>query len=299
MTEPPLSFADLKGLLEWYEAMGVDTALGDDPVDRFAESAAQAEARGAQRTMPAAPQRNLQESGARFQQAPRAAGPSTPPPAAAGSMSGATLPGDDAVMAAREAARSAQSLEELESLLANFEGCNLRLTAKNLVFADGNPKARLMFVGEAPGRDEDIQGKPFVGRSGKLLDRMLKAIGLDRDSAYIANVIYWRPPGNRDPSDQEVAICRPFILRQIELVDPAVLVFLGNQPSKALVGRDAMVGIRKFRGRWRTFEVGGRQVPLMPTFHPAYLLRQPMEKRLAWRDFLEVKARLAAVTKPD
>ncbi|WP_342586284.1 uracil-DNA glycosylase [Methylobrevis pamukkalensis] len=206
-----------------------------------------------------------------------------------------TPPGEEAVMAAREAAASANSLDELRALLADFRGCNLRLTAKNMVFADGNPQARLMLVGEAPGRDEDIEGRPFVGRSGKLLDRMLAAIGLDRSSAYIANVIYWRPPGNRDPSDLEVSICRPFILRQIELVNPAVLMFLGNQPSKALVGRDAMAGIRKFRGRWRTFDIAGRPVPLMPTYHPAYLLRQPIEKRLAWRDFLEVKARLGEV----
>lgn len=274
--------ADLAALIEWYEAMGVDVALGEEAVDRFAAparvpmaaAAAQGRARGAP---PADP--------ARTPASPPAA-PSAPLPAVA--------PSDDPVMAARAAAAAATSLDELRALLERFEGCGLSKTAKNLVFADGNPAARLMLVGEAPGRDEDIAGRPFVGRSGQLLDKMLAAIGFDRTTAYIANVVYWRPPGNREPSDLEVSICRPFILRQIELVSPAVLVFLGNQPSKALFGRDAAVGIRKFRGRWKSFETGAVTVPTLPTFHPAYLLRQPAEKRLAWQDFLEIRRRLSS-----
>lgn len=216
------------------------------------------------------------------------------PPAPAAFVPAATVPGGDAVMAAREAAASARTLDELRDLLARFDGCNLKLTAKSLVFGDGAPGARLMFVGEAPGRDEDVEGRPFVGRSGKLLDRMLAAAGLSRETdAYIGNVVYWRPPGNREPSDQEVAICRPFILRQIELVAPDVLVFLGGQPAKALMGGEAArTGIRKLRGRWMEFPVSGRTIRALPTFHPAYLLRNPIEKRLAWRDMLAVKAAL-------
>lgn len=194
-------------------------------------------------------------------------------------------------MAARSAARTAASLDELRAILARFEGCALRTTAKQLVFADGNPKARVMFVGEAPGKEEDIEGLPFVGPSGKLLDRMLAAIGLDRTSAYIANIIPWRPPGNRDPSTHETQICLPFIQRQIELVDPLVLVTLGKPSTGALLG--VIEGIRRTRGRWFTYNTGSREIRAMATFHPAYLLRSPIEKRFAWRDMLAVKKALA------
>ncbi|MBN9039642.1 MAG: uracil-DNA glycosylase, partial [Rhizobiales bacterium] len=149
-----------------------------------------------------------------------------------------------------------------------------------------------MLVGEAPGRDEDIEGLPFVGRSGRLLDRMLGAIGRDRTSVYIANVIPWRPPGNRDPSPLETEICRPFIERQIELAAPKVLVTLGNPSTKLLL--KAQSGIMRMRGNWTTYATAsGAEIPAMPTLHPAYLLRNPAHKRLAWRDFLEVKARLS------
>ena len=194
-------------------------------------------------------------------------------------------------MAAREAARSARSLEELRTILDRFEGCALRATATQLVFADGNPHARVMFVGEAPGRDEDVEGLPFVGRSGKLLDRMLAAIGLDRTSVYIANIVAWRPPGNRTPTPQESAICLPFILRQIELVDPDVLVCLGGPSSQTLL--NIKDGILKSRGRWFSFHTGTREIRAIATLHPAYLLRQPLQKRLAWRDFLAIKKALA------
>jgi len=194
-------------------------------------------------------------------------------------------------MAAREAARSAPSLEELRVILERFEGCALRTTATQLVFADGNPRARVMFVGEAPGRDEDIEGLPFVGRSGKLLDRMLTAIGLDRASVYIANIVPWRPPGNRTPTPQESAICLPFTLRQIELADPDVLVCLGNPSTQTLLATSE--GITKTRGRWFPFHTGTREIRLIPTFHPAFLLRSPVNKRFAWRDFLAIKKALA------
>jgi DNA polymerase len=195
-------------------------------------------------------------------------------------------------MAAREAARSAATLEDLRAILERFQGCALRATAKQLVFADGNPQSRLMFVGEAPGRDEDIEGLPFVGRSGKLLDRMLAAIGLDRNSVYIANIVPWRPPGNRTPTPQESAICLPFIRRQIELADPDVLVCLGKPSMQTLL--DINEPITKVRGRWFKFQTGTRDIRAMATLHPAYLLRQPISKRLAWRDFLAIKKALAA-----
>ena len=167
----------------------------------------------------------------------------------------------------------------------------LKATAKQVVFADGNPESRVIFVGEAPGRDEDIEGLPFVGRSGKLLDRMLGAIGLDRRSVYIANIVPWRPPGNRTPTPQESAICLPFTLRQIELVDPDVLVCMGGPSSQTLLG--AREGILKTRGRWLTYHTGTREIRAIATLHTAYLLRQPLQKRLAWRDFLAIKKALA------
>lgn len=195
-------------------------------------------------------------------------------------------------MAAREAAATAASLDELRAILDRFEGCALRATASRLVFADGNPEGRVMLVGEAPGRDEDIQGLPFVGRSGKLLDLMLAAIGLDRNSVYIANIIPWRPPGNRTPTPQESQICLPFIRRQIELADPDVLVFLGGPSAQALLG--VKEGITRIRGRWFSYQTGTRDIRAIPTFHPAFLLRSPLQKRLAWRDFLAVKKALGA-----
>ena len=194
-------------------------------------------------------------------------------------------------MAARERARNAASLEELRAVLERFEGCALRQSATQLVFADGNPAARVMFVGEAPGRDEDIAGVPFVGRSGQLLDRMMAAIGLDRTSAYIANVIPWRPPGNRTPTPQETQICQPFIARQIELADPDILICLGAPSAATLLG--IKEGMRRARGRWHVYHTGRREIRAMATFHPAYLLRTPLEKRFVWRDFLAIKQALA------
>ena len=166
--------------------------------------------------------------------------------------------------------------------METFDGCALKSTATRLVFADGNPQARIMFVGEAPGREEDIEGLPFVGRSGKLLDRMIAAIGLDRSSAYIANVIPWRPPGNRTPTPQETQICLPFIQRQIELVNPDVLVTLGNPSTQTLLS--TREGIMKTRGRWFDYDTGTRVIRALATFHPAYLLRSPSYKRMAWQD---------------
>jgi uracil-DNA glycosylase family 4 len=194
-------------------------------------------------------------------------------------------------MAAREAARTAQTLDDLRALLETFEGCALRATATRLVFADGNPQSRVMFVGEAPGYDEDIVGRPFVGRSGKLLDLMMAAIGLDRTSAYIANVVPWRPPGNRTPTPQETAICLPFIRRQIELANPDFMVCLGGPSMQTLLS--VKDGITRARGRWFPYDTGTREIRALATFHPAFLLRSPLQKRFAWRDFLALKKALA------
>ena len=258
-----------RDLIDFYLEAGVDAALGEQPVDRFA--AATAPAPAARAPQPAMPVPDLE---IKTRAAPVA--PAVP---------------EEAAMAAREAAKSAKSLEELRAILDKFDGCALKATATRLVFADGNPQAKVMLVGEAPGRDEDIEGLPFVGRSGKLLDRMLAAIGLDRTSVYIANIVPWRPPGNRTPTPQESQICLPFILRQIELADPDILVCLGGPSAQTLLG--IKEGITKTRGRWFSFDTGKRAIRAMPTFHPAFLLRSPLQKRFAWRDFLAIKKALA------
>lgn len=284
--------------LAFHVEAGVDVALGDEPVDRFAESAAErsaAAARLATRPAEGADPRTATAPPAFTSPRPASAphrAPSGPQPSPA--LPGeAPPPPDLAAVEAREAAASAPTLEALRELLERFDGCPLKHTATRLVFADGNPKARLMLVGEAPGRDEDIEGKPFVGRSGKLLDRMLAAIGIDRTAAYIANVVPWRPPGNRTPTPQETAICLPFIRRQIELANPDVLVCLGGPSAQTLLGiRD---GITKARGRWMDYDTGTRVIPALATFHPAYLLRTPLGKRMAWRDMLAIESRLAAL----
>jgi DNA polymerase len=265
-------------LLAFYLAAGVDSLLGEEPVDRMTDDILPAAAADAARPAGGAAAKRL--ASARrppaAATAPTPAQPAAPPPP----------PPEIAVMAAREAAAAAQTLDQLRALLEGFQGCALRTTATRLVFADGNPDGRIMFVGEAPGYEEDVSGRPFVGRSGKLLDRMMEAIGLDRSAAYIANVIPWRPPGNRTPTPQETAICLPFIRRQIELADPDILVCLGQPATHTLLGTKE--GITRTRGRWFKYDTGTRQIRAMATLHPAYLLRQPLQKRLAWRDFLAI-----------
>lgn len=195
-------------------------------------------------------------------------------------------------MAARAEAKTAKSLAELRILLERFEGCGLKTTAKSLCLYRGAEQSRLMLIGEAPGRDEDLAGKPFVGRAGQLLDRMLAAIGLDDSKVHITNVVYWRPPGNRTPTLDEVQVCEPFLLRQIELVAPEIIVLLGGAAAKQLL--DSAEGIMRLRGKWRTIEVAGRPVKAIATLHPAYLLRTPNAKKQAWRDLLMIESALAA-----
>jgi uracil-DNA glycosylase len=265
-------------ILAFYLEAGVDIPLAEAAVDRFADDSMV--------PSPLAADRRPVDTRAASDKSARTA---ATVPSALRTDTAPTAP-DAATIAAREVAKNAAHLGELRTILEHFDGCALKTTATRLVFADGNPQAGIMFVGEAPGRDEDLEGLPFVGRSGKLLDRMMAAIGIDRNSAYIANVVPWRPPGNRTPTPQETGICLPFILRQIELADPNILVCLGGPSAQTLLG--VKDGIRKARGRWYTYHTGKRDIRALATFHPAYLLRSPLEKRLAWRDFLAIKAAL-------
>jgi DNA polymerase len=268
-------------LLAFYREAGIDALLEETPLDRFAgEGATTAPAPRTDSARPPPERRPFATGGAVSAREREVV-----------SRPALALSPEAAVMAAREAAKSAATLAQLRAMLERFEGCALRTTATQLVFADGNPQARVMFVGEAPGRDEDIEGLPFVGRSGKLLDRMMAAIGLDRSSVYIANIVPWRPPGNRTPTPQESAVCLPFTLRQIELADPDILVCLGSPSTQTLL--NSKDGILKTRGRWLAFHTGTREIRAIATLHPAYLLRQPVQKRFAWRDFLAIKKALA------
>jgi DNA polymerase len=285
---------DVRELLAFYLDAGVDAPVGEVALDRFADNAPTSppaeSGRSESHAFPAAVRGEAPSNN--DPTADRVARPGPPAPGKERTFTPAAPAAPEAaIMAAREAARSAKNLEELRALLEAFEGCMLRATATRLVFADGNPQARVMFVGEAPGRDEDIAGLPFVGRSGKLLDRMMAAIGLDRTQAYIANVVPWRPPGNRTPTPQETAICLPFIRRQIDLAGADILVCLGQPSTQTLL--ETREGITRTRGRWFKFDTGSREIRALATYHPAFLLRSPLQKRLAWRDFLALKKALA------
>ena len=278
----------LNALLMQIEA-GADEAIAAAPIDRF----------------------QLRPSPAPTRPAPALLAATAPARPAAPAMpvrvvrAPATLvAADTAVGAARASAAAASTLADLHSAVEAFEGCALKETATHTVFAEGAERAPAMFIGEAPGADEDRIGKPFVGVSGQLLDRMIAAIGLSRSlNAYITNIVFWRPPGNRDPSSEEIALCLPFVMRHIELVRPKVLVFLGGPSAKTLLGRAE--GITRLRGKWHEFrtqgmfERGEPPIAAMAMFHPAYLLRTPGAKREAWRDLLAIKARLAEAGAPN
>ncbi|WP_082643259.1 uracil-DNA glycosylase [Methylobacterium sp. GXS13] len=286
MPSPNDAQADLIAYLDFHVEAGADAILDEQPHDRFGEADTPAPTLRAPRR-PAAAARPVP-----VQSHLLVPPPGSPPPAAPPSTFGraASAQPDEAASDARARAREAKSLDELEKILADFDACPLRFTAKNLVFADGNPEARVMFLGEAPGADEDRIGKPFMGRSGQLLDKMMAAIGLDRTSAYIGNIVPWRPPGNRNPTPQEVAVCRPFVERQIELVDPEVIVCLGAPATQTLTGTKD--GILRTRGRLFPYKLPTREAKLLATLHPAFLLRQPVQKRLAWRDFRALRGLL-------
>lgn len=272
-----LAAQDASILLEWYKAMGVDGVIADAPQDWFAKLPAPGAAVNPSGKLSA----HVIDSPPPRTRAPLARQEAPPPaPQSPGLGEGA------GVMAARELARSAGSLSELRALLEGFDGCGLKQTAKRLCLSRGSPEARIMLIGEAPGKDEDAKGQPFVGRAGQLLDRMLGAIGLTEADVYITNLVFWRPPGNRTPSSEEVQVCQPFVERQIDLLRPEMLIFLGNAAAKQLTG--ATEGILKLRGKWLSY-AGIRAIA---TLHPAYLLRNPIAKRLAWRDLIAIREAL-------
>jgi uracil-DNA glycosylase len=286
------SVAEKKALMDWYVAAGVDETIADSPVDRFASAALAAET-------PVAAQPTAHDSAVRETQT------SLTPPAGTlqvGMSPAAPRPPqkpaqlqsrDAAVQTAQEVAAACSTIDELRAAFEAFDGCPLKETAMSFVFADGNPEARLMFIGEAPGAEEDRQGLPFVGPAGRLLDRMLSAIQLDRTQAYITNILPWRPPGNRNPTDAEIAACLPFLERHIALAKPDILLFVGGVAAKTLLRRTE--GIMRLRGKWMTYEgASGAPVPARALLHPAYLLRQPAQKRETWNDLLDIRLRLDA-----
>jgi uracil-DNA glycosylase family 4 len=274
----PLNKTNLAAL-RWLVDAGADEAVSETAKDRFAPPEPAAPA-------PATPPLEGIARASRDQSPkPSSLGKSAEIVENAKAASLSTAPG-----AARELARSCKSLEELKSALENFEGCELKRQATNTVFADGTPQSSIMFIGEAPGRDEDREGRPFVGRAGKLFDKMLEALTLDRSKVYTTNILPWRPPQNRDPSPEEAATCLPFLHRHIELVQPKVLVLLGAVSVRHLLGTTE--GIMRTRGRWLVYQTENQAVAAMPTLHPAYLLRQPSAKRLVWRDLLSVAEKI-------
>lgn len=264
---------DTIAVLEWYQDMGVDESLSDAPCDWFELAEMQAQAAKAARS------REVQVTGSR-------AGVPHAPPVSRASAPAPVAP-DAAIVAAKELAGAADSLAALEEVVRKFDGCALKTTAKNTCFKRGSDKARIMFIGEGPGRDEDIQGLPFVGRAGQLLDKMLAAAGLGESDVYITNIVYWRPPGNRTPTPQEVQACAPFLNRQVELLDPAFIILIGAPSSHHIL--NVTDGITRLRGKWREVDVGGARRSCLPILHPAYLLRTPAAKRLAWRDMLVIR----------
>lgn len=288
--------AELVSLLAWYREMGAETAVSEAASDWLARG-------------DVAPGHQFRVAAQAFEPPPAVSEPTTVRPSAAAPAARAPSPSTVAPTAAaaparrlptespgaaeteaRRLARSAGSLDALEQILRDFDGCALKATAKSLCFWRGAPAARLMLIGEAPGRDEDLEGKPFVGRAGQLLDKMLAAAAIPETDVHITNVVYWRPPGNRTPTPQETQVCRPFLERQMELVAPDIVVLLGGAAAKHVL--DVADGIMRLRGKWREIGVAGRQVRAMATLHPAYLLRTPAHKRQAWRDMLAVRAAL-------
>lgn len=282
----------LSTLLAWYREMGVDAALDEAPIDWTARANAAPGSRYVWPERPAAepeapprssaPPRPADASAPR----PRPVAPAPSPPIRSFAPAGAKPPAD----ASPSGPVAAASLAELEAALASFEGCGLKATAKHLCLYRGAPQADLMIIGEAPGREEDLSGKPFVGPAGQLLDKMLAAIGRTEANVHITNVVYWRPPGNRTPSLQEMQACAPFLARQIELVAPQVILVLGAAAAKQMLATDE--GITRLRGKWKEIGSGGHKVPAMATLHPAYVLRVPASKRQVWRDLLAVRQAL-------
>lgn len=290
----------MAALLAWYRDVGVDEAVAERPVDwltigntapgtavreRLAGTIDEA------RSAPAAPPPARPAPAATQPPPVEVKPPPSRPAVQPAARNFPATPPDASQTAARAAASAANSLDDLRAALSAFDGCGLKATAKNLCLYRGAARARIMLIGEAPGRDEDLEGKPFVGPAGQLLDRMLAAIGLDETTVHITNIVYWRPPGNRTPTPQEATVCRPFLERQLALVAPDIVVPLGGAAAKHIL--DISEGIMRLRGRWHDVTIGPTPVRALATLHPAYLLRTPAAKRLAWRDLLAIRAALA------
>ena len=284
--------ADLKKLLLWHIEAGANEAILDHPVNHYHAQAGERQSQARQPQAFKNPMKSGDMAMGMDEVAPAPASAPRPSQTPNSTPSPGLHTADEALHDARSLAHSAKSMEELAEKLRSYEGCGLKKTATNMVFGDGNPEASIMFVGEAPGADEDRLGRPFVGVSGQLLDRMIAAIGLDRDSAYISNILPWRPPGNRNPTPAEVSLCLPFIERQIELVAPHILVLVGGVAAKTLLGRKE--GIMKLRGQWFDYASHGLSCPMKARaiFHPAYLLRSQAQKQRAWQDLLEIKTQM-------
>jgi uracil-DNA glycosylase len=280
MEESLPSTGDLASLLKWYVEQGLDETIGEEAIDRFALAA--------QPTTAVAPDAPAAT--------PTPFRPAAPPSPAAAPRAPVPLESPQVVEDARTLAASCATIADLEAAIRSFEGCALKRTAKNTVFADGNPSAPVMIIGEAPGADEDRLGKPFVGVSGQLMDRMMEAIGIKRgDGFYITNILFWRPPGNRTPTLAEQAMCLAFTRRHLELVRPKLLILAGGTAAKAVL--DTAEGIMRLRGKWTSVRLDdGTEIPTMPTFHPAYLLRTPASKRQSWIDMLAVDKKLKELT---
>ncbi len=254
---------DLAALLRWYDDHGVDEAIADQPVNRFA---------------PTEPENRVAAAPSRSQILA-----SAPPPA------------PQAIASAEDLAKTATTIEGLRTTIENFDGCALKRTATTTCVYDGNPASRILLIGEAPGAQEDRQGKPFVGPAGQLLDKMLAAIDLDRSNVLITNMLFWRPPGNRTPTADEVAACLPFVERMVDIMRPALLIYVGGSAAKAMLERSE--GITRLRGRWFTYETAaGDSIPATAIFHPAFLLRQPARKRETWRDLMSIRQKLRTYT---
>jgi DNA polymerase len=256
--EPKL---DPLNILKWYIEWGIDETISDSPVNKFEQIIKNQ-----------LNQQIIAQPSSKTRTSPKA-----------------TLSSNKEIIeAAEKLAADCKSLDELKAAILGFEGCSLKKTASNTVFSDGNPDSDLMLIGEAPGAEEDRIGKPFVGQAGQLLDRMFTAINLSREKDfYITNLLPWRPPGNRKPTDAECDLCLPFLKRHIELFKPKLIILIGGTSASTLL--NTQTGITKLRGKWQEYPVHGNKIPLMPIFHPAYLLRQPQFKKQTWHDLLAIK----------
>ncbi len=281
-----LSPAELAALLHFHADAGVDWLLEDTSIDRFAEFSASRQSRSPQREAPPQQVDVPQTAAPRaVKSAPQARTPAGPP-----IQTNVAMPDDQAIAAARFAAESARSLPELKTALEGFNGCNLKNSARNTIFAEGDPSSGIMVIGPMPDADDDREGQPFLGKTGLLLDRMLAAIGLDRANLLLTNVVPWRPPGNRSPSGPEMEICRPFIERQVALAEPKALLLLGNFTARFFFGGTGT--IHTLRGQWRDVACGHGIVPAIATLHPQELLNAPASKPLAWQDLLAFQAHI-------